>query len=130
MFKKNKILYRKHILILSTNLINHVIYYLEKKYMTLKNLSFILSCNFNRTDFCKLRNFYYDLVLLTWFPTKKTVSNSGTFLDFFSLFPWLFASKFQDYSRTFRDFYRVVLIAATKFLFCKIKTYILYNIYK
>ena len=34
-------------------------------------------------------------------PTKKIDSNSRTFQDFFSLFPGLFASKFQDLSRTF-----------------------------
>ena len=65
-------------------------------------------------------------------PTEKNDSNSRTFLDFFSFFSGLFPSKFQDFSRTlnknsrtFQDFYGVVQIATAKFLFCKIKTYIL-----
>ena len=39
----------------------------------------------------------------TWFPPKKTDSNSSTFQDFFSLFPGRFASKFHDFSRTFDE---------------------------
>ena len=42
--------------------------------MTLINVSLIESCNFNLIDFLKVRNFYFDLVLLTgespW-PTKN-----------------------------------------------------------
>ena len=34
-------------------------------------------------------------------PTKKVDSNYRTFQEFFSLFPGLFASEFQDFSRTF-----------------------------
>ena len=35
-----------------------------KKYMILKNLSFIQSRNFNLTDFLKLSHIYYDIVII------------------------------------------------------------------
>ena len=47
----------------------------------------------------------------TWFPPKKLIQ-----------IPGLFASDFQDLSRTFHDFYGGVRIATIKFLSCKIKT--------
>ena len=42
-----------------------------KKYMILKNLCFIQSCNFNLTDFLKLRSFYHDLAYLKEVQYKK-----------------------------------------------------------
>ena len=43
--------------------------------MILKNLNFIQSCNFNLIDFLKLRNFYYDLVLLNRRPQNHKNKN-------------------------------------------------------
>ena len=42
----------------------------------------------------------------TWFPSKQMIKILGlstTFPNFFSFFPGLFASKFQDFSRTFDE---------------------------
>ena len=36
-------------------------------------------------------------------PTKKIDLNSRTFQEFFSLFPGLFVSKFQEFYRTFDE---------------------------
>ena len=43
--------------------------------MILKSLSFYQSWNFNLTDFLKLRNFYYDLVLLNRRPQNHKNKN-------------------------------------------------------
>ena len=39
--------------------------------------------------------------ILTWLPQKILCENSRTFQDYFSLFPGLLHSNFQDFSRTF-----------------------------
>ena len=57
---------------------------------------------------------------ISWFPPKKTDSNSRIFQDFLSLFPGLF-QDFQQNSRTFMDYYGVVRIATTKIIFLQNK---------
>ena len=43
--------------------------------MILKNQSFVQSCNFHLADFFKLRNFYYDLVILNRRPQNYKNKN-------------------------------------------------------
>ena len=46
----------------------------QKKYMIWIKLSFIQSCNINPTNFFKLRNFYFELVLLKGYLPYKTIT--------------------------------------------------------
>ena len=59
--------------------------------MTLINLKFNQSCNINLTDFLKIRNFYFDLVLLKSYlrhkvATSENVSSEAQVKNFFILY--------------------------------------------
>ena len=64
---------------------------LPGKNMTLINLKFNQSCNINLTDFLKIRNFYFDLVLLKSYlrhkvATSENVSSEAQVKNFFILY--------------------------------------------
>ena len=86
--------------------------------LSLNNFSLVLLAFFQH-PFCSTGSLSFNHENYTWFPPKQVIK----ILGLSTFFQGLFASKFQGFSRTFEDFYGVVQIATTKFLFCKIKTY-------
>ena len=73
--------------------------------LSLNNFS-LVPLVFFQHPFCSTGSLSSNHENYTWFPSKQMIKILGlstTFPNFFSFFPGLFASKFQDFSRTFDE---------------------------